>query len=66
VEPADPRRDAVRVVIWRKQLDQTGIDPREEISFQNQLTHYSRLLEQQGGSVTQDWKPGIQPDEWSD
>jgi hypothetical protein len=53
------------LVIWRKQLDDTGIDLREEISFQNQLTHYSRLL-QQRRQRHQDWKPGTQSDEWSD
>jgi hypothetical protein len=49
---------------WRTQLDQTGHDPREEITFHNQLTHYTNTLHKQGGGITKTWKPNEESSEW--
>ena len=53
------------LAVWRAELDDQGQDPREELAFQNQLTDYAQHLRQQGGGVTNQWKPGAPPPEWA-
>jgi hypothetical protein len=53
------------LAVWRAEIDDTGQDPREELSFQAQLLDYSQVLGQEGGGVTKAWKPGAPPDEWT-
>jgi len=53
------------LAVWRSELDDTGIDPREELYFHSQLSAYSETLRQQGGGVTKTWKPGAPPAEWA-
>jgi hypothetical protein len=53
------------LAVWRADLDDAGIDPREELAFQNQLADYAQVLRQQGGGVTKAWKPGAPPAEWA-
>jgi hypothetical protein len=50
---------------WRSELDDAGVDPREELAFQAQLTDYAQTLRQEGGGVTKAWKPGAPPQEWT-
>jgi hypothetical protein len=50
---------------WRAQIDESSVDPREELSFQAQLIEFSHLLRQEGGGVAKAWKPGAPPDEWT-
>jgi hypothetical protein len=51
---------------WRAQLDDAGVDPREELIFRGHLLEYAAQLRQEGGGVTRAWKPGPPPDEWAD
>ncbi len=53
------------LAVWRAELDDAGIDPREELAFQNQLADYAEVLRRQGGGVTKAWKPGAPPTEWA-
>ena len=53
------------LVIWRAELDDTGVDPRDELAFQTQLADYAQTLRQEGGGVTKAWKPGAPPEEWT-
>jgi hypothetical protein len=53
------------LVVWRDWIDQEADDPRYELAFQAQLADYGRELRQEGGGVTQAWKPGAPPDEWA-
>ncbi len=46
------------LAVWRAEIDDAGQDPREELAFQHQLDHYADKLRQQGGSVTDAWRPG--------
>lgn len=46
-------------------LDESSVDPREELSFQAELIEFSHLLRQEGGGVAKAWKPGAPPDEWT-
>jgi hypothetical protein len=50
---------------WRAELDDTGQDPRDELAFHTQLGDYRHTLQQQGGSVTNAWKPGAPPEQWT-
>ena len=50
---------------WRAEIDDTGIDPRDELAFQTQLTDYSQTLKQESAGVTKAWKPGAPPTEWA-
>ena len=50
---------------WRSELDDAGIDPRDELAFQTQLNDYAHTLRQEGGGVTKTWTPGAPPEEWS-
>jgi hypothetical protein len=50
---------------WRSELDDTGVDPRDELAFQTQLNDYAHTLQREGGGVTKTWTPGAPPDEWS-
>jgi len=52
------------LAIWRSELDDTGVDPREELAFHTQLGDYAHTLRQEGGGVTKTWKPGAPPAEW--
>jgi len=52
------------LAVWRAELDDSGTDPREELTFQTHLTDYALLLRQEGGGVTKAWKPGAPPDTW--
>jgi hypothetical protein len=52
------------LVVWRDWIDIAADDPRHELAFQAQLTDYSLQLRQEGGSVTDAWKPGAPPIEW--
>jgi hypothetical protein len=53
------------LAVWRSELDDAGVDPREELYFHSQLTAYTETLRQQGGGVTKAWKPGAPPAEWA-
>jgi hypothetical protein len=53
------------LVVWRAELDDAGVDPRDELAFQTQLSDYSHVLRQEGGGVTKAWKPGAPPAEWA-
>lgn len=50
---------------WRSELDDAGVDPREELAFQTQLNDYAHTLRQEGSGVTKTWTPGAPPDEWA-
>jgi len=50
---------------WRAELDDTGVDPRDELAFHTQLADYSNTLRAEGGGITTTWAPGPPPDEWS-
>jgi hypothetical protein len=50
---------------WRTQIDESGVDPREELAFQAQLNDLTQPLRQEGGGVAKAWKPGAPPDEWT-
>jgi len=50
---------------WRAELDDAGVDPREELYFHAQLTAYAETLRRQGGGVTKAWRPGAPPAEWA-
>ena len=39
---------------WRSELDDTGVDPREELAFQTQLNDYAHTLQQESSGVTKD------------
>jgi hypothetical protein len=47
------------------ELDDAGMDPREELAFQDRLVGYADILRQEGGGVTKAWKPGAPPEEWA-
>ncbi len=53
------------LAVWRSELDDGGVDPREELAFHTQLTDYAQALRQEGGGVTKAWKPGAPPEEWA-
>jgi hypothetical protein len=53
------------LAVWRAEIDDAGVDPREEIAFQTQLAVYAHTLRQEGGGVTKTWKPGAPPAEWA-
>lgn len=50
-------RDAMRARRLASRTRRQRPRPREEPSFQTQLTNHSQLLRQQGGGVTKAWKP---------
>jgi hypothetical protein len=54
------------IATWRAELDDTGIDPRDELAFQTQLSDYSHALRQEGGGVTKTRKPGASPTGWAE
>jgi hypothetical protein len=51
---------------WRQEIDDTSNDPRDELSYQHQLTDYSNTLKQQGTDITTTWKPSTPPDDWNE
>ena len=53
------------LAVWRAEIDDAGMDPREELAFQDQLADYAQVLRQEGGGVTKAWKPGAPPEEWA-
>jgi hypothetical protein len=53
------------LAVWRAEIDDAGVDPREEIAFQTQLAAYAETLRREGGGVTKIWKPGAPPAEWA-
>jgi hypothetical protein len=53
------------LAVWRAELDDTGIDPREELAFHLQLSELSQILRQAEGGVARAWKPGAPPPEWT-
>jgi hypothetical protein len=53
------------LAVWRSELDDGGVDPREELAFHTQLTDYAQALRQEGGGVTKAWKPGAPPEGWA-
>jgi hypothetical protein len=53
------------LAIWRAELDDTGIDPREELAFHTQLVDYAHALRQEGGGTTKAWQPGAPPADWA-
>ena len=53
------------LAVWRAELDDAGMDPREELAFQDRLVDYAHVLRQEGGGVTKAWKPGAPPQEWA-
>ena len=52
------------LAVWRGDLDDGGMDPREELSFQAQLAEYAATLAREGGGVDRRWAPGVPPEEW--
>jgi len=52
------------LVVWRQAIDDACCDPREELTFQVSLADYGHTLRQEGGSVTDAWKPGAPPAGW--
>ncbi|HXB64637.1 MAG TPA: hypothetical protein VNV42_07155 [Solirubrobacteraceae bacterium] len=54
------------LAIWRVEIDDAGIDPREELAFHHQLADYAQTLRQESGGVTKAWKPGAPPEDWTD
>lgn len=50
---------------WRSELDDAGVDPREELAFQTQLNDYAHTLQRESAGVTKTWNPGAPPDEWA-
>jgi hypothetical protein len=54
------------LAIWRGEVDDAGVDSREELAFHLQLRELSQVLRQAGGGVTKAWKPGALPDECRD
>jgi hypothetical protein len=50
---------------WRAEIDDAGVDSREELAFHLQLRELSHMLRQAGGGVTKAWKPGALPEEWA-
>jgi hypothetical protein len=53
------------LAVWRSDLDDAGVDPREELAFHAQLADYAQTLRQDGGGVTKAWKPGAPPEKWT-
>jgi len=53
------------LAVWRAELDDAGVDTREEFHFHAQLADYAHTLRQEGGGVTKAWKPGAPPPEWA-
>jgi hypothetical protein len=49
---------------WRRELDDTATDPRQELAFQTQLNDYAQQLRQQGSGTAKTWTPGGQPGGW--
>jgi hypothetical protein len=49
---------------WRAELDDAGVDAREELAFHLQLRELSQVLRQAGGGVTKAWKSGGLPSAW--
>jgi hypothetical protein len=49
------------LAVWRAEIDDTSVDPRDEIAFQTQLAAYAETLRREGGGVTKIWKPGLPP-----
>ena len=52
------------LAVWRGDLDDGALDPREEVSFQTQLAEYAATLGREAGGVDRAWTPGIPPEEW--
>jgi hypothetical protein len=52
------------LAVWRTEVDDGGVDAREELAFSLQLRDFSQVLRQAGGGVTKAWKPGPLPQEW--
>lgn len=52
------------LAVWRAELDDSGVDAREELAFQLQLRELSHVLRAAGGGVSRAWKPGAMPDSW--
>jgi len=53
------------LAVWRRELDEGGEDPREELFFQAQLAEYAATLRQEGGGIKNAWVPGAPPDGWA-
>jgi hypothetical protein len=49
---------------WRQELDDTGIDPRQELAFHAQLNDYTHQLRQQSGGTSKAWRIGPQGESW--
>lgn len=50
---------------WRANIDAASEDPREELAFQNQLTHFSNVLDRLPlGADKGRFKDGPAPDAW--
>ena len=54
------------LAVWRAELDEGGVDPREELAFQRQLADYTFALRQEGGGVSKAWRSGAPPVGWTD
>jgi hypothetical protein len=52
------------LAVWRGDLDDGGLDPREEVSFQAQLAEYAAILSREAGGVDRAWMPGVPRNEW--
>jgi hypothetical protein len=52
------------LAVWRTEIDDSGVDPREELAFHGRLADYAHELRQEGGGVTKAWKPGAPPAAW--
>jgi hypothetical protein len=53
------------LAVWRRQIDEHGRDPREELAFHHQLANTAQTLRQQSGGIEHTWQPGPPPEHWS-
>jgi hypothetical protein len=53
------------LAVWRAEIDDSGDDPREELTFQSHLAHYAGVLRGQGGGVDAAWVPSAPPAHWT-
>ena len=52
------------LAVWRAEIDDGGVDPREELVFQGHLAQYAAILRSAGGGVDSAWVPGAAPPGW--
>jgi CopG-like RHH_1 or ribbon-helix-helix domain, RHH_5 len=53
------------LAIWRRRIDESGLDPREELAFQTGLSDCSSSLTLAATRTMRPWNPGPPPADWS-